>query len=309
MRSFKNRDIISCKEFSRDEILYILEKASLMEHLLKKGGKLNMLTGKILATLFFEPSTRTRLSFEAAMLKLGGDVIGFTSEEATSVAKGESFEDTIKTVDQYADIIVVRHKVPGSAKIAADVAKVPVINAGDGSNEHPTQAFLDLYTIFKERGKIDGLTVALIGDLKHARTMHSLAYALSNFKVNLYLVSPDALRMPKEIIEYLQSKGINYKELRNIDDVISDIDVLYAVRVQKERFPSIEEYLKVKGSYVITPQLLKKAKDDLIILHPLPRTDELPKEIDELPQAKYFNQVKNGVYVRAALLALISGVL
>ncbi|RLG85042.1 MAG: aspartate carbamoyltransferase, partial [Thermoprotei archaeon] len=193
----------------------------------------------------------------------------------------------------------------GSAKIAAEVSDVPVINAGDGSNEHPTQAFLDLYTILKEKGRIDGLNIALVGDLKHARTMHSLAYALSNFKVKLYLVSPEVLRMPKEITDYLREKGIEFKEVNELSSVISDIDVLYTVRVQKERFPSIEEYEKVKGSYIITPKLLNKAKSDLIILHPLPRTIELPTEIDKLPYAKYFNQVKNGVYVRAALLALI----
>ncbi|HDD26885.1 MAG TPA: aspartate carbamoyltransferase [Acidilobales archaeon] len=305
MNPFKGKDIISCKDFSRDDLLYLFEKAKLIEHMLNVKGKVDLLRGKVLATLFFEPSTRTRLSFETAMRRLNGDVIGFTSEEATSVAKGESFEDTIRTVSQYADVIVVRHKRPGSAKIAAEVSDVPVINAGDGSNEHPTQAFLDIYTILKEKGSIDGLNIALVGDLKHARTMHSLAYALSNFKVKLYLVSPEVLRMPKEITDYLKEKGIEFHEVDELSSVISDIDVLYTVRVQKERFPSIEEYEKVKGSYIVTPKLLDKAKSDLIILHPLPRTIELPTEIDKLPYAKYFNQVKNGVYVRAALLALI----
>ena len=307
MVDFTGRDIISCKDFTREEIVYILDKASSMEELVKKQGSTDLLKSKILATLFFEPSTRTRLSFEAAMLRMGGSVIGFSSIEGTSIMKGESFEDTIRTIDQYADVLVVRHPKPGSAKIAADVAESPVINAGDGPNEHPTQALLDLYTIRKEKGRIDNLDIALVGDLKHARTMHSLAYALSNFKVKLYLVSPPQLRMPSEVLDYLDKRKVEYAEVDSIDEVVSKVDVVYVVRVQKERFKSIEEYEKVKASYIIKPELLSKAKKDMIILHPLPRTIELPVEVDKTPHAKYFGQVRNGVYVRMALLGLVLG--
>ncbi|MBC7094887.1 aspartate carbamoyltransferase [Thermococcus sp.] len=303
------KDILSCKDLSRDDIGYILKKSQEMERLVTKKGKLNLLCGKIAATLFFEPSTRTRLSFETAMHRMGGDVIGFSSVEGTSVKKGETLEDTIKTVDQYADVIIIRHPQIGAARIAADVADAPVINAGDGAGEHPTQALLDLYTIYKFKNTIDGLTIALVGDLKHARVMHSLAYALSNFEVTLYLVSPPMLKMPSEILEYLKHKQVNLVETETLDEVIKKVDVLYTVRIQKERFPSEEEYMRVKDSYKITPELLSNAKEDMIILHPLPRREELPPEIDKTPFAKYFEQAKNGVYVRMALLGIVLNVL
>jgi len=275
-----------------------------------KKGKLNLLHGKIAAALFFEPSTRTRLSFETAMQRMGGDIIGFSSVEGTSVKKGETLEDTLKTVDQYADVIIIRHPQIGAAKIAADVADAPVINAGDGAGEHPTQALLDLYTIHKAKNAIDGLTIALVGDLKHARVMHSLAYALSNFDVKLYLISPSMLKMPVEVLDHLKNKQIEFAEMETLNPkVITELDVLYTIRIQKERFPSEEEYIRVKDSYRITPELLTHAKEDMIILHPLPRREELPPEIDKTPFAKYFEQARNGVYVRMALLGIALDVL
>ena len=304
------KDILSCRDLSRGDIQYILEKSQEMEKLVAKKGKLNLLCGKIAATLFFEPSTRTRLSFETAMQRMGGDIIGFSSVEGTSVKKGETLDDTIKTVDQYADVIIIRHPQIGVAKIAADVADAPVINAGDGAGEHPTQALLDLYTIHKAKNTIDGLTIALVGDLKHARVMHSLAYALSNFDVKLYLISPAMLKMPVEILDHLKNKQINFTEMETLDpEVVTELDVLYTIRIQKERFPSEEEYIQVKESYRITPELLMHAKEDMIILHPLPRREELPPEIDKTPFAKYFEQARNGVYVRMALLGIVLDVL
>jgi aspartate carbamoyltransferase len=301
-------DILSCKDFDKEELLYVLKKASEMECMVSKKGKLNLLEGKIVTMAFFEPSTRTRLSFETAAHRMGADVVGFSSAESTSVKKGESFEDTIKTIDQYSDTIVIRRADAGSAKRAAEVASAPVINAGDGSNEHPTQAMLDLYTIMKEKGTIDGLTIGLIGDLKHARVMHSLAYALSNFNVKLYLLSPDFLKQPPEVIDHLNTRNARFEEVSALnDEIIKDLDVLYTVRVQRER--SEEDYLKARGSYIITPNLLKKARNDLIVLHPLPRREELPPEMDDTPYARYFEQARNGIYARMALLGVVARVL
>jgi len=303
-------DVLSCKDLDKEEFLHVLKKASEMECLVSKKGKLNLLEGKIVTMAFFEPSTRTRLSFETAAHRMGADVVGFSSTESTSVKKGESFEDTIKTIDQYSDVIVIRRADAGSAKRAAEVASAPVINAGDGPNEHPTQAMLDLYTIMKEKGTIDGLTIGLIGDLKHARVMHSLAHALSNFNVKLYLLSPEFLKQPPEVMDHLKAKNVRFEEVSALnDEIIKDLDVLYTVRVQRERFPSEEDYLKARGSYIITPNLLKKARNDLIVLHPLPRREELPPEMDDTPYARYFEQARNGVYVRMALLGVVARVL
>lgn len=301
---FKGRDIVSIEDFSREEINYILSISRSMEPLASKGS--GMLKGKILATLFFEPSTRTRLSFEAAMLKLGGAVIGFAEAEVTSVRKGENLADTIRTVENYADVIALRHPLDGAAKLAAEFSKVPILNAGSGSEEHPTQALMDLYTIQKEKGKIDGLKIALVGDLRYGRTVHSLAYALSFYDITLYLISPESLKMRKEVIHAVEKK-ISVVEETDLDEVIPQIDVLYVTRIQKERFPDAAEYAKVKGTYKIDLKLLKNAKKDLIILHPLPRVDEIATEVDATPQARYFQQVWNGIVVRMALLALVLG--
>jgi len=301
---FQGRDIVSIDDFSNEEINYILSVARNMEPLALQGS--DMLKGKILATLFFEPSTRTRLSFEAAMLKLGGSIIGFAEAEIASVKKGENLADTVRTVENYADVIALRHPLDGAAKLAAEFSKVPIINAGSGSEEHPTQALLDLYTLQKEKGKIDGLKIALVGDLRYGRTVHSLAYALSLFNVELHLISPESLRMRREVLRTIQNK-IPVTEEANLEKVVPQIDVLYVTRIQKERFPDPAEYAKVKGTYKIDLKTLSSAKKDLIILHPLPRIDEIASEVDNTPQARYFQQVWNGIVVRMALLALVLG--
>lgn len=301
---FEGRDIISIRDFKRDEIDYILEVAEAMEPLAVKGS--SMLNGKILATLFFEPSTRTRLSFEAAMHKLGGSTIGFAEAEIASVKKGENLVDTIRTVENYADVIAMRHPLEGAARLAAEYSRVPIINGGSGAEEHPTQALLDLYTIKKEKGRIDGLRIALIGDLRYGRTVHSLAYALSYYDVELYLVSPESLRMRREVLMTISEK-IPVVEESNLEKIMPIVDVLYVTRIQKERFPDPAEYMKVKGSYRVGVEMLWKAKPELIILHPLPRTDEIPPEVDATPHARYFQQVWNGIVTRMALLALILG--
>ena len=303
--NFAGRDIISIKDFNREEIDYILKVASKMEPIAKTGSE--MLKGKILATLFFEPSTRTRLSFESAMHRLGGATIGFAEAEIASVKKGENLADTIRTVENYADVIALRHPLEGAARLAAEFAEVPIINAGSGAEEHPTQALLDLYTIMKEKNRIDGLNIALMGDLRYGRTVHSLAYALSMYDVKLYLISPDILRMRKEVLKTLKEKKVEVVEKSRIEDVIGELDVLYVTRIQKERFPDPAEYAKVRGSYRIDLETLKDAKEDLVILHPLPRVDEIAPEVDSTPHARYFRQVWNGIIVRMALLALILG--
>lgn len=301
---FRGRDIISIQDFSREESSYILDISQSMEEVAKKGS--DMLKGKILATLFFEPSTRTRLSFEAAMIKLGGSAIGFAEAEIASVKKGENLADTVRTVENYADVIALRHPLEGSAKLAAEFSRIPIINAGSGSEEHPTQALIDLYTIRKEKGKIDGLKIALVGDLRYGRTVHSLAYALAPYRIELYLVSPESLRMRREVLETIQGKIAVFED-SSLERIIPQVDVLYVTRIQKERFPDAAEYAKVKGAYRIDLETLKKAKKDLIVLHPLPRVDEIAAEIDSTPQAHYFQQVWNGIVVRMALLGLVLG--
>ncbi|MEM2110884.1 MAG: aspartate carbamoyltransferase [Candidatus Bathyarchaeia archaeon] len=302
--NFTNRDVVSIRDFTREEIDYVLKIAETMEPLVNEGS--DMLRGKVMASLFFEPSTRTRLSFETAMHKLGGDAIGFSEPEISSAKKGESLADTVRTVEKYSDVIVLRHPQEGSARFAAEYADVPVINGGSGAEEHPTQALLDLYTIFKEKGKIDGLNITLMGDLRYGRTVHSLAYALSFYDVKLNLVSPDLLKMRREVLESIKDQ-IEVSEYTSVEDILPDIDVLYVTRIQKERFPDLGEYAKVKGTYTVDLEVLRGAKDDLIILHPLPRVDEIAVEVDSTPFAKYFQQVRNGVIVRMALLALVLG--
>lgn len=301
---FKGRDIISLKDFSREEIDHVLEVAKSMEPVAQTGS--DLLRGKILATLFFEASTRTRLSFESAMQRLGGSTIGFAEAEIASVKKGENLADTMRVVESYADVIVVRHPLEGAARLAAEFSSVPVINAGSGAEEHPTQALLDLFTIVKEKGKIDGLNIALVGDLRYGRTVHSLAYALSLYDVKLFFVSPDMLRMRREVLETIKEK-IKVTEKSVLEDIIGNVDVLYMTRIQKERFPDAVEYAKVKGSYRVDLALLEKAREGMIILHPLPRVDEIASEVDETPHARYFQQVWNGVVTRMALLSMVLG--
>ena len=301
---FEGRDIISIKDFSREEIGYIFKTAKDMEPLAERGS--NMLKGKILATLFFEASTRTRLSFESAMHKLGGSAIGFAEAEIASVKKGENLADTVRVVESYADVIALRHPLEGAARLAAEFSKVPIINGGSGAEEHPTQALLDLYTIKKEKGKIDGLKIALVGDLRYGRTVHSLAYAFSLYDIELFLVSPETLKMRREVLQTIKEK-IQVTERTSLEKIVPLVDVLYVTRIQKERFPDPAEYAKVKGSYKIDLEALKEAKKDLIVLHPLPRVDEIAAEVDNTPYARYFQQVRNGIVVRMALLALILG--
>ncbi|HSQ52877.1 MAG TPA: aspartate carbamoyltransferase [Acidobacteriota bacterium] len=301
---FKGRDIVSIKDFTRQEIDYILKTAASMEETAKKGS--NMLHGKILATLFFEPSTRTRLSFEAAMNKLGGTTIGFAEPKVAAIKKGENLADTIRVVENYADVLVLRHPLEGAARLAAEFSDVPVINAGSGAEEHPTQALLDLYTILKEKETIDGLNITLMGDLRYGRTVHSLAYALSLYDVNLTLVSPELLRMRREVSDAIKQR-INIVECSAVEDVLPETDVLYVTRIQEERFPDPAEYAKVSGTYKIDISTLDGAKKELIIMHPLPRVDEIAHEVDDTPYARYFQQVWNGIVTRTALLALIFG--
>ena len=302
----KGRDILAAVDLSREDFEEIFAAA---DELIDQGrGQLNLLRGKIMATAFFEPSTRTRLSFQTAMIRLGGEVIDLGEVEKSSIAKGENLSDTIRMLDAYSDVIVIRHRLEGAAKLAAEVAENPVINAGDGSRNHPTQAMIDLYAIRRFHGRIDGLTIGVMGDLKYGRATNSLIVALTKFKVEkIYLISPPQLKLRQETKELLAESGVEFEEVENLEEVISELDVLYASRIQRERFPDPSEYELVKGSYIITPESLKNAKETLIILHPLPRVGEIDFRVDSLPYAKYFEQAKLGVPVRMALLKLILG--
>jgi aspartate carbamoyltransferase catalytic subunit len=300
----KGRDVISITDFTKEEIEYILDKTDEIQKLLVERGEL--LKGKVMAILFFEPSTRTRISFEAAMKRLGGETVDMSEPKRASIEKGENLTDTIRVIDNYVDVIVIRHPLEGSARLAAEIAENPVINGGSGAEEHPTQALLDLYTIRREKRRIDGLTIAFIGDLKYSRTVHSLSIALTNYNVKLYFISPQTLKMRREIMEYLSNK-VPVEELSDVNDVIEEVDVLYVTRIQKERFSDISEYMKVKGSYKVTLDHVKKMKDDAIIMHPLPRVDEIDYAVDQTPQAKYFRQVYYGLLIRMSLLSLILG--
>jgi len=302
--SLKGRDVISITDFTKEEIEYILDKTDEIQRLSVERGEL--LKGKVMAILFFEPSTRTRISFETAMKKLGGETVDMSEPRRASIEKGENLTDTIRVIDNYVDVIVIRHPLEGSARLAAEIAENPVINGGSGAEEHPTQALLDLYTIRREKGRIDGLTIAFVGDLKYGRTVHSLSIALTNYNVKLYFISPQTLKMRREIMEYLSSK-VSVEELNDVNDIIGEVDVLYVTRIQKERFSDISEYMKVRGSYKITLDHVKKMKDDAIIMHPLPRVDEIDYAVDRTPQAKYFKQVYYGLLVRMSLLSLILG--
>ena len=305
--NFVGKDIISIKDFSKDVINFMLGYAQEMVPYAKGEKYKDVLKGKVLSSLFFEPSTRTRLSFESSMNRLGGRVIGFSDPSATSQKKGESLADTIKMADSYSDVIVIRHSQEGAARLAAEFADVPVINAGDGAGQHPTQCLLDLFTIKSEKKKIEKNKIVLLGDLKYGRTVHSLAYALALYKAHLTFVSPINLRMPKEVIEECKELGVEPTQTSNLEKAVKDADVLYVTRIQKERFPDAEEYNKVVGSYKINNELLQNAKDNLIIMHPLPRVTEIHPEVDKTPHALYFKQAFNGVPVRMALLSLVLG--
>jgi aspartate carbamoyltransferase catalytic subunit len=305
--SFVGRDVVSIHDFSKSEIDYILDFAHKFLPIAEGKTQSSPLRDKVLSTLFFEPSTRTRLSFESAMKRLGGHVIGITEREGSSLVKGETLADTIRMVGSYSDAIVLRHPQEGAARMSAEFSNVPIINAGDGAGQHPTQTLLDLFTIKTELGKIKGKNVVLVGDLKYGRTAHSLSYAIALFGGNLSFIAPELLQMPMEVIDRVSELGIKPVSSNSLLDVISDADVLYVTRIQKERIPDETEYKKVVGSFVIRNEILNKAKDNLIVMHPLPRVTEIAPEIDQTKHAKYFKQAFYGIPVRMALLTLLLG--
>jgi aspartate carbamoyltransferase catalytic subunit len=305
MARLSKKDVLQADQFTTDDMELILERAATYEAALTAGEKLDELRGKILATLFFEPSTRTRLSFEAAMQRLGGRVLSVSEAKSTSASKGESLHDTIKTVDGYADAIVLRHPEVGAAEVAARATRKPVLNAGDGAGEHPTQSLLDLYKIRKEQGRVEGLTISLVGDLKHGRTVHSLATLLSQFRVSFQFVSPQALQMPRDVVQRVQARGVSVRETDDLGRALAESDVVYMTRIQRERFADPAEYDRLKDAYVLTRAGLGKAKPSITIMHPLPRVNEIAADVDDLPGAAYFRQSANGVPVRMALLALL----
>jgi aspartate carbamoyltransferase catalytic subunit len=308
-QDFKGKDLVAIRDFSKDKIERIMDLAEKMVPIAQGEERSKLAVGYVQGSLFFEPSTRTRLSFASAMAKLGGTTLGFDQPGGSSVQKGETLADTIRMVDTYSDVIVLRHHAEGSARLAAHFAKNPVINAGDGAGQHPTQTILDLFTIRKAKKKIEGINVALVGDLKYGRTAHSLAEALALFGANLMFVAPAALQMPKETSRSLEKLGVTPKIFNSVEQALPDADVMYVTRIQKERFPDLAEYQKVAGSYKIDNALLKDAKPELSIMHPLPRMDEINPEVDQTKHALYFQQAFFGVPVRMAILALLLGVI
>lgn len=297
------KNLVSIQDFTKDEILHILDVAKEFEI----NREQDFLKGKVIACLFFEPSTRTRLSFEAAVNRLGAKVIGFADNRNTSQSKGETLEDTIKIVSNYADMIIMRHPMAGAADIAASVASVPVVNAGDGINQHPSQTLLDLYAIERTQGKLEGLNINMVGDLKYGRAVHSLVDALSQFNPHFTFTAPEELGMPCKYIEMLDEKGIDYKKASTIEEGVNDCDILYMTRVQQERFPDTADYLKVKDTYRLTASMLKDVKPTMKVLHPLPRVNEIATDVDDTPYAYYFQQAGGGMYIRMAIISYLLG--
>ena len=305
---FSGMDILSVDQFDRRQLAYIFARAREMREIVQRIGGLDLLKGHVLTCLFYEPSTRTSSSFIAAMERLGGSVIPITQGvQFSSVSKGETLADTVRTLEQYSDAIVLRHPQTGSAQMAADYANVPILNAGDGAGEHPTQALLDLFTIREELGLVDGLKVAMVGDLRYGRTVHSLTKLLLHFDVSLRFVSPEILRLPLSIMNQVIDAGVDARETHDVADVIKNVDVLYVTRVQKERFSDMAQYEEVKDHYEITPELMEEAKEKMVIMHPLPRVGEIHYAVDDDPRAAYFRQVQNGMFIRMALLAAVLG--
>lgn len=294
----KIKSLVSIDDFSKEEILEVLDMAAVFE----RGSVGKVLYDKVIATLFFEPSTRTRLSFESAINRLGGRIIGFSDASNSSIMKGESLHDTIRMVSSYSDLIVMRHPFEGSARYASEIASVPVVNAGDGANQHPTQTMLDLYSIRKTQGTLDNLNIFMVGDLKYGRTVHSLMMAMSMWNTTFNFISPEELRMPDECKLYLENLGLKYYEHNDFTDIISKADIIYMTRVQRERFTDPMEYEKVKNVYVLRNAMLKNTKPNMRILHPLPRVNEIHTDVDANPKAYYFEQALNGVYTRQAIL-------
>lgn len=299
----KGSNLISIRDFSKEQILHILETAKEFE----KNREQTFLTGKVIACLFFEPSTRTRLSFEAAINRLGAKVIGFQDSRNTSVSKGETLEDTIRIVSNYADMIVMRHPESGAAARAAAVAKVPVVNAGDGANQHPTQTLLDMYTILQTQGTLDNLCINMVGDLRYGRTVHSLSEAMSDFNPHLIFTSPEELKMPHKYLDFLDAKGVSYEQTESLEKHLDDCDILYMTRVQQERFPDKEEYERVKDTYRLSADMLGGVKENMKILHPLPRVGEIAADVDDTPYAYYFQQAQNGMFIRMAVISCLLG--
>ena len=297
------KSLISIGDFTKEEILHVLETAKEFE----KNKEQKFLEGKVIASLFFEPSTRTRLSFETAVNRLGARVIGFSDASNTSQSKGETLKDTIKMVNNYVDMIIMRHPLEGSSRYASEVADVPVVNAGDGANQHPSQTLLDLYSILQTQGTLDGLTINMVGDLKYGRTTHSLLQAMSHFRTKFVFTAPEELKMPKEYKEFLDSKGIEYIETDSLEEHLDSCDILYMTRVQQERFTDPIEYERVKDCYSLNAQMLADVKDNMKILHPLPRVNEISQDVDETPYAYYFKQAENGLYVRMAIISYLLG--
>lgn len=298
------KSLVSISDFTKDEIIDVLELTAKFE---KKPNQ-NLLNGKVIGSIFFEPSTRTRLSFETAVNRLGGRVIGFSEASNTSVSKGESLKDTTMMLANYCDLIVMRHPLEGSVRYASEVSKVPLINAGDGSNQHPTQTMLDLYSIKKTQGTLDNLKIAMVGDLKYGRTVHSLLMAMSHFNAGFKFIAPPELRLPEQYRMYLKEKGLNYSEHTDLADNINDVDIIYMTRVQRERFSEPMEYEKVKNVYVLRNSMLDNTKDNVKVLHPLPRVSEISTDVDNNPKAYYFEQALNGVYTRMAVICYILGI-
>lgn len=309
MANLTGRDILHGSQFTRDELECIMSVAAEMKEQLWDRRALDLAQGYVMGSLFFEPSTRTRLSFETAMHRVGGDVVGFASAGTSSASKGESLVDTIRTVDQYVDLIVMRHPSIGSAEKAAVVAAAPVINGGDGAGQHPTQALLDLYTVQTERGKVDGNTIVLCGDLRHGRTVHAGVELYKHYDCRLIFVAPEQLQMPSEISDRLRRHSLQIEETTDLEVALGEADVLYMTRIQKERFEDPAEYERLKGSYVLTREMVERIRPEVTILHPLPRVGEVATDVDSLPGAAYFRQAQNGVFVRMAVIALVLGAL
>ena len=297
------KSLISIQDFSKEEILHVLEVAKEFE----QNKSQTFLSDKIIASIFFEPSTRTRLSFETASNRLGARVIGFSDATNTSVRKGESLKDTIKMVSNYADLIIMRHPLEGSARYASEIASVPVINAGDGANQHPTQTLLDLYTIMETQGRLDNIDINMVGDLKYGRTVHSLLQALSHFTPSFTFTAPIELEMPQEYKDFLNEKNIPYRETSKLEEYLDDTDILYMTRIQQERFTDPVEYEKVKNVYSLNRSMLSGVRENMRVLHPLPRLQEIANDVDETPYASYFKQAENGMYVRMAIISYLLG--
>lgn len=299
----ENKSFVSITDYSKEEIMDLVKKAAEFE----KNVNQNLLKGKVVASVFFEPSTRTRLSFETAVARLGGRIVGFSDASSSSVTKGESLKDTIKMLSNYADLIVMRHPLEGAARYASEVSDVPVINAGDGANQHPTQTMLDLYSIYKTQGTLEDLNVFMVGDLKYGRTVHSLLMAMADFNPTYNFIAPDELKMPQAYTRYLKDRNIPYYEHLEFTDILSKADILYMTRVQKERFADVLEYEKVKDVYVLENAMLEGTKDNMRVLHPLPRVNEIALDVDANPKAYYFEQALNGVYARQAIISKVLG--